>query len=276
MPGTPPATRPAGPEPMYFGPSGSLFGVFHPADRARARTVGIVLCHPAGHEHLRIQRTFRNLAVALARFGFPVLRFDYSGSGDSSGDGSAISLSGWQADLSAAIDDVMSRARVSRVALIGHRLGATLAWLESLRRSDIDLVVMWEPVMHGGRYIQQLRELESAWLSEPPRQGVPEARVAAAHLLGFPFPPAFEQELKAVDLAASPLPASAHVVALFDAVPRPEESMWRERLVAKYGATSSAVLPSGADWDQPSSIHTAVYAQAAVQAIPAMFDKVIV
>jgi hypothetical protein len=122
--------------------------------------------------------------------------------------------------------------------------------------------------------VQQLRELETAWLAEPARQGAPEARTVPGHLLGFAFPAAMERELLAVDLAVGPLPP-AHVVALFDAVPRPEELPWRERLVGQYGAKSSAVLPTGASWDDPSSIHTAVYAQAALQAIPPMFDKVI-
>src|SRR5829696_10582760 len=127
MSGTTAAMRPAL-QPVYFGPGGSLFGAFHPAERPRNRTVGVVMCHPAGHEHLRLQRTFRNIAAALARLGFPVLRFDYSGTGDSFGDGSTATFAAWQADLSAGLDEVMRRARVSRIALIGLRLGGTIAW----------------------------------------------------------------------------------------------------------------------------------------------------
>jgi uncharacterized protein len=271
----PAAARPA-PEPFFFGPAGSLFGVLHPAERARARTVGVVLCPAAGHEHLRVHRTFRNIAASLARFGFPVLRFDYSGTGDSAGDGSIATLAGWQADLSAAIEELKRRAGVSRVAVVGLRLGAAIAWQEALRRTDLDLLVMWEPVIDGGRYVEQLRSLELEWLAEPARKGTPDARLAAGQLLGFPFPAQLEQELRSLDLASGPSPASTFVVALFDAAARPEEANWRERLIAAYGTKSIAVLPTGAAWDDPTAIHTAVYAQAALQALPAMFDKVIV
>ena len=263
-------------EPMYFGPGGSLFGVFHPAERPRSRTVGIVLGYPAGHEHLRVQRTFRNIAAALARHGFPVVRFDFSGAGDSSGDGALMSVAAWQDDLAYAIDEVGKRGQVKRFALIGLRLGATIAWQVSLRRTDLDLLVMWEPVVDGGRYVRELRRLEASWLADPARSGTVDARMAPGQLLGFPFPPRFEQELATLDLAAGLLPASAHVIALYDAVPCIDEAPWRERLVAKYGAPSSAVLPSGAGWNEPAAIHTAVYSQAALQTLPAMFDKVIV
>lgn len=275
MHATLPTARSKEPEPIYFGPGGSLFGMFHAAARPRPRTVAIVLCHPIGHEYFRVHRAFRNIAVALSRFGFPVLRFDYYGTGDSHDDPQDATLERWQGDVAAAVDEVRRRSRVPRAAIVGLRLGATIAWLESLRRTDLDLLVMWEPVVNGRVYLERLRRVEQGWLTDPARKAPADGERAARVLLGFPLSQRLEEQLNGVDLTAGSLPASAHVIALF-AAEAADEAAWRQRLVTTYGARSSAVLSSGADWSDPAAVHTAVYAQAAVQAIPAMFDKVIV
>lgn len=277
----PPATaarplRRDAPEPFFFGPDGSLFGVFHAAGRARARRVAIVLCQPFGHEYFRLHRAFRNIAVGLSRVGFPVLRFDYHGTGDSGGETPDGGMGRWEQDVAAAIEEVKQRSAVPRVALVGLRFGAALAWLASVSRQDVDLLVMWEPIVNGRGYLAQLRELEHAWLSDPARQAPPDAERAAGYLLGFPLPSELERGIDAVDLLASPMPLSAHVVALNAAPDAPVDERWRDRLVAKYGVKSTGVLPSGANWADPATIHTAVYAPAAIQALPALFDNVIV
>lgn len=264
------------PEPFYFGPDDSLFGVYHAPGRARARTVAIVLCQPFGHEYFRLHRAFRNIAVGLSRVGFPVLRFDYHGTGDSSGETADARLGRWQQDVAAAIDEVKRRSGVARVSLIGLRFGAALAWRECVTRQDVDLLVMWEPIVAGRGYLAELRELERAWLSDPARQADPGAERAAGYLLGFPLSAELEREIEAVDLLAEPLPATAHVIALNAAADAPVDERWRDRLLAKYGMKSTGVLPTGADWADPAAIHTAVYAPAAIQALPTLFDQVIV
>src|SRR5262245_18163177 len=72
--------------PFYFGRESSpLFGVFH----APARTTclpAFVFCHPFAEEKLWTHRVFVSFARRLAAEGYPVLRFDYMGNGDSAGD----------------------------------------------------------------------------------------------------------------------------------------------------------------------------------------------
>jgi hypothetical protein len=131
-------------------------------------------------------------------------------------------------------------------------------------------------VVSGSAYLDQLRRLEREWLTDPSRKAPADSEVKAGRLLGFPISPELDRDIRAIDLAAGPLPASAHVVTLTASADAVTEPGWRERLEAAYGAKSYAVLPSGADWADPASVHTAVYAAAAVQALPAMFDKVIV
>ena len=65
--------------PLYFGSASQpLFGMLHRPQGALRQT-GIVLCPSWGTEALRSYRGLRQLAQVLSQSGFPVLRFDYSG-----------------------------------------------------------------------------------------------------------------------------------------------------------------------------------------------------
>ena len=75
-------------EPFYFGTSSKpLFGCYHVPQSALRRDCGVLFCAPMGSEYVRFHRAYRQLADRLAKAGFPVLRFDFYGCGDSSGDG---------------------------------------------------------------------------------------------------------------------------------------------------------------------------------------------
>src|SRR5262245_3688452 len=94
-------------KPFFFGSSAQpLFGVYHPPAGSAPTREGVVLCGPFGREYLRAHRALRELAHRLAASGFHVLRFDYSGSGDSSGDGEDADAARWVSDIGAAVDEV--------------------------------------------------------------------------------------------------------------------------------------------------------------------------
>ena len=57
-------------------------GFYHPA----GGTIGVVLCSPWGFEDLSMRKSWRLLAESIALAGFPCIRFDYPGTGDSLGD----------------------------------------------------------------------------------------------------------------------------------------------------------------------------------------------
>src|SRR5947207_597585 len=114
--------------PIQFGDLASpLFGWYHPPAGQR-RTGGIVICNPLGDDLCRAHRPLRHLAERLAAGGFPVLRFDYRGTGDSAGDErEPARVAGWLGDIARAVEELRARAGVSRVSLVGLRAGATLA-----------------------------------------------------------------------------------------------------------------------------------------------------
>lgn len=148
--------------PFFFGTSGSqLFGAYD-APSANARS-GAVLCYPLAWEYMRAHGTFRHLARQLAAAGHHVLRFDYSGTGDSAGDCEDVaSAELWIADIHAAIEELRDVAQVRQVALIGLRFGAVLAALAARGRHDVSRLVLWEPVTDGATYLASLEARSQA------------------------------------------------------------------------------------------------------------------
>ena len=110
--------------PLHFGSASErLFGVYHAPTAGVVRSTGIVVCAPFGHEYIRAHRPLRQLAVELAGSGYHVLRFDYYGCGDSDGNGEDASLERWLHDIETAANELKDTAQLSRLCLVGLRLG---------------------------------------------------------------------------------------------------------------------------------------------------------
>src|SRR4051812_18689773 len=71
--------------PGFFGTGEKMFGWYHAAGAGGARRCGVLICASLGHEATYVHRSMRLLAEQLAAAGFPTVRFDYLGTGDSSG-----------------------------------------------------------------------------------------------------------------------------------------------------------------------------------------------
>jgi uncharacterized protein len=143
--------------PFYFGPPDKqLFGLYHAPDVDLEREYGVIICNPWGQEFVRAHRFLSQLALRLARMGFPVLRFDYFSTGDSTGADSEGTLSQWQADLRLAIQELKRRSRVEGVFLTSMRLGASISALVASGRDDVEGLVLWEPAVGGLEYEQDL------------------------------------------------------------------------------------------------------------------------
>lgn len=147
-------------EPFFFGAEQSLFGVYYPpADTGQQ--IGVVVCHPWGQEYIRAHRACHQLALRLSNLGVPALRFDYYGTGDSAGEDEEASVQRSLESIATAIEELRTRSGVTRVALVGMRLGATLAALAGPQHPDVERVVLWEPLVNGAEYLEELK----AWHS---------------------------------------------------------------------------------------------------------------
>jgi uncharacterized protein len=144
-------------ETPFFFPNGdySLFGILH-SPAGAAAGAPFVLCHPFGEEKLWTHRVFVSFARQLAADGYAVLRVDYMGNGDSDGDFSQSSLASVQSDVRAAIAELRRRTGAPKVNLLGLRFGALVASLVAEERADIDRLILWAPVVDGGRFMQDL------------------------------------------------------------------------------------------------------------------------
>jgi pimeloyl-ACP methyl ester carboxylesterase len=131
----------------------------------------------------------------LARSGVDVLRFDYSGTGDSAGDLSQASVTRWCSDIRQASAELSELAEVRGVSLVGFRLGAALAALASTAFPVRDLV-LWEPAVDGRTHLRELRRIQR-WkrgvTSNPPRLGRRE-------ILGHRLPPGLVSGIEEIRL----------------------------------------------------------------------------
>jgi len=214
--------------PFYFGPSDKqLFGLYHAPQPGQEREVGVVICNPWGQEFVRAHRALSQLALRLARQGFPTLRFDYYATGDSSGEDAEGTLGQWQTDLRAAIQELKRRARVEDVFLAGLRLGASLAALVASGRDDVAGLALWEPAVIGSEYVQDLitwhAEKQSYFLTRtgPPEQGVDPEAPAPAELLGFGLHANLLADLNRLDLLAIKRKPASRIL-IVENTPTPE------------------------------------------------------
>ncbi len=151
--------------PLFF-PSGShrLFAMYHAPVTAAAAAPrrAVVFCHPFGEEKLWAHRVYVSAARTLAARGYPVLRFDARGHGDSSGPVRDYTVAGATADGHAAIGLVRQLAGADEVILVGLRLGGTIAGLIAEQRNDVAAIVQWAPIVDGSRYMQELLRVNLA------------------------------------------------------------------------------------------------------------------
>jgi uncharacterized protein len=191
--------------PFFFG-SGErrLFGVYsaaHAAAVSRASRA-VVLCHPWGSEYQYAHRSMRHLANMLNAAGIHVLRFDYFGTGDSAGEAREARVADWRGDIETAVEELKDTTGLTRVGLVGLRLGATIAaQVAAKARDTVDRLVLWDPVVKGETYLAELRQAPTL------RDG--------RGIGGFPLSDEFAKDLVGADLLTSiaNFPGAALVIA---------------------------------------------------------------
>ena len=171
-------------------------GFYHPA----GGTVGVVLCSPWGFEDLSMRKSWRLLAESIAQAGFPCIRFDYPGTGDSLGDALEIrAVADWIAAIGDAADMLRKNSGVRRFVFLGQSLGATLAVLAARTRTDVVGMQLIAPVVKGRAYV---RELTATATMVADKIGIKADRGAGEGLsvLGFALAQTMVEDLKTLDL----------------------------------------------------------------------------
>jgi uncharacterized protein len=190
-------------EAFYFGGTEkSLFGIYHIPPAGVTRNHAVLLIPSIEQEAIRGHRAYRQLAIRLSRLGFPVMRFDYWGTGDSKGEGALKGLSQWQNDITNAIGELKSRSKQEHICLAGLRLGGTLATLAA-ETIPVDGIALWEPVINGESYVEALIEWHQDklryFLTDMPAFTINDQ---PTELLGLEINKTFLDDLKKLNLMA--------------------------------------------------------------------------
>ena len=141
-----------------------LFGVYHEPVTRASTDLGVVFCHPLGEEKQYSDRAYVKWARHFAAAGYPTLRFDGYGFGDSEGDLVEATVHSLCADTMDAMTKLCELASVSRFALIGARFGATIAALVAATDQRVAGLVLCSPIVSGGSYRETI--LRSLQVSE--------------------------------------------------------------------------------------------------------------
>lgn len=151
--------------PFYFGPPDrQLFATYHAPERETEARAALLMCCPFGHEAIRAHRLYRVLADRIARLGIAVMRFDFFGNGESGGDDAEGEMSGWQRDLLSAHEELMRRSGARTLTWLAARLGATLALQCAQNAQGLERVILWDPILDGPAYVQELHAAQIAML----------------------------------------------------------------------------------------------------------------
>lgn len=149
---------------------------------------------------MQLHYSFRLLATQLAREGCAVLRFDWRGTGDSSGEAGNITFQHLCEDLQLAVQELLDVSGARRISVVGFRLGANIA-ASTPHGQPLEQLVLWEPIQCGRTYLAELRARERRKLGdllEPPvwwRSGQPH------ELLGHVISSEHLTEIQSLDLA---------------------------------------------------------------------------
>lgn len=151
-------------EAFFFGPAGrQVFASYHlpPGGDGRALTL---VCPPLFVEHTRTHAALRKLAVELSSRGQHVVRLDYSGTGDSFGNLADVSVSDWVEDIALALREARELSGAGSVRILAVRAGALLAGKAAAAQTDLERLVLWDPVADGAAYLASLLRVQAAVL----------------------------------------------------------------------------------------------------------------
>lgn len=133
-----------------------LFGVFH-GPTGRDQRIGFVFVHPLLEEKLWTHRVYVSFARELSARGYPVLRFDVMGHGDSSGSFEDANVDSQLSNIRCALCTLKQRApAIDGFGLLGLRFGGTLAAVAAEEARGMQKLILWDPVVDCVRHLREM------------------------------------------------------------------------------------------------------------------------
>lgn len=235
-----------------------LFGKFHHAAAVRA-PIAAVICPPIGEEGVRAFRPLKVLGDQLAAAGVPVLRFDWYGTGDSSGDETGLSQTSMTESLMCAHEEVGDMTGARKIVWIGLRLGATVAGMAAnLRPKGLSGLILWDPVSDMQQYFDDQQKAHADFIEESTG-----TKPMPQEALGFSWPPSLISSFSGIEMskAGKTIPNRLWIgegaPAGFPSTPDPDDGLWdSDKALNAYivpGRTLSMIVEEVAKWQRPSA-----------------------
>lgn len=182
-------------EPLYFGKSKRLFGIYYPAEGV-PRGHSLLIAGPLLNETLRAQFVLKKIAERGAAKGYDVLRFDYSGLGNSPHRTTEVTLDMWIADIVEAARELTALSGLQTKAVVAVRFSANLVG-ELADHCNIERLVLWDPLLTGTQWLEHLLEERNNLPSRLRKQISEDTSQYSGHAVGEGFADA----LRSRDLA---------------------------------------------------------------------------
>jgi pimeloyl-ACP methyl ester carboxylesterase len=263
---------------FHFGePGRKLLGSYHTPPRPRPSATGILLCNPFGEEAIRAHRVYRVLATQLERAGYPALRFDYSGTGDSVGLSEDATLDAWLNDIALATAELQTASAARRLVAVGMRLGATLAALATSRTElRFRHLVLWDPIIEGRPYLVDLGVQHRRYMREE-LEGWQDDRAESAdglpaEALGTPITPRLAAELASLDLSRERVQAD-HVTIISTTTATPALERFITRLPPE-STTTLIPVAIGEAWNSDAALNASIVPMEVIRALLGRIEEV--
>ncbi len=173
-----------------------------------ARSTAVVIVPPFGWEGVSAGRNLRAWARDLAAEGYPALRYQPPGAGDSEGDGASQDLTTWAGALTDLVTSLRTTTGASAVTVVGLGLGGLVALQAASDGAPFEDLVVWSAPGRGRLLLRELRAFASL-AGEPgePSAGAPQPLEAVTSddgvlwVHGYPLGLRAQEQLTALDAA---------------------------------------------------------------------------
>lgn len=238
--------------PYFFGTSDDqLFGVYLAPRASVARAAAVLLVPPIGISYQRTHYALRLIAQQLADAGLHVLRFDFRGTGDSSGNIGVGQFDKWLDDIELAVNELIDISGAHALSMVGLQMGAVLA-IEAIvkRKINIKSLVLWDPVVSGSDYLANLQNIQQGLLAS--RRVLPEK---SDELLGAHYPPDLLSHFESIRLTERTEMPPADRVALVVSDDLPQYRSLLMKMQSHWPDVNYRLVDAPVKWDDLASAY---------------------
>ena len=198
-----------------------------------------------------------------------MFRSDYFGTGDSAGDTGEGTILRWKTDIRSAAEELKALSGVKRLSIVGLRLGAALAAEASAEGLQVQDLVLWDPVVIGSDYIDELTAMQHHLFPDIKEQSKEKL---SDELLGHPFPLDMRSAIENVNLLGQSH-YSAERIFIIVSGERAEYLQLREKLASNAIEIHYREVQDAGDWGDIKEYDQALLVNDILHEITAIFSE---